>query len=793
MKHILPGILLLSCINNTAFSQLRFKDDGTAQFKPALSFVLPDSSQRFTIDLTDLQTWRNKSIAKFKKDLKNSNSITIDILDDHSLPLSLTKWLLKNDTMELRSALQNIIATIDSGNVLTGVSNTCPFYLFAQSIAAVTTAQLYHISTAVATRQLTYTLTQEEIISKFLTEYYIATLSQPVNKQVGRTTLTDYYNFYNELKPQYDTIQVLLQRIAREAKPEIIEQLYIAHLAFNDYVQKSQFIKLLHCPFYKQWLWSTGAAIKLNPLDFTAAGVLDTVPSLDLLSKNFSKDEFLNRNKRLTEENAKSMQKLLYPAQVTNKIEFPIGDTGKNQYFLLNTKEKNLEMPDIRNLDEKEKIYLQLLNIDKGYKARFKVTGTRQLSGFSPTEEIIDTVSRGLLTLFQLLNPQTAAIAGILDGLNRQSFTANKLLNNEANFDVFIAQDFVGFDEISDHGKRLKFQFLRPITLSRRDTGTFWLETKTLLEALIPGIVQGDNSELTFYELDAVKNIQFNPDIYNLLRKKYKQEVLDSINTNDDKKIKSIRQKIISDYLGKMYARQIAPILIDSLRNDSFYIAQLINLLSCSLPVKKIETSTDTVPKFRSELIVIDDKLNKVEQSILIDRIKTTSTSKDSSDIVTFSYKKEKRSLVEVSFGLSYTFQNVWVQKVINNKVTSKNEQYRGVAAIHFYPFRGKNRTRPGLYKTGEPFFGSVNRINFMLGAGVPKPLENYYLGVGYDFGPGLKLNAGVHLHKYRQYTMLNDAITGDEPIYKTLFPFVSLSLNPQLVVSNIISVFKIK
>jgi hypothetical protein len=38
---------------------------------------------------------------------------------------------------------------------------------------------------------------------------------------------------------------------------------------------------------------------------------------------------------------------------------------------------------------------------------------------------------------------------------------------------------------------------------------------------------------------------------------------------------------------------------------------------------------------------------------------------------------------------------------------------------------------------------------------------------------------------------MVNNVITADEPTYKGLFPFVSLGLNPQLVVSKIISVFK--
>jgi hypothetical protein len=248
---------------------------------------------------------------------------------------------------------------------------------------------------------------------------------------------------------------------------------------------------------------------------------------------------------------------------------------------------------------------------------------------------------------------------------------------------------------------------------------------KKYLQKLVVNTVNGENSDLTFYEWVPVRDITLDENIFGLVKRRYAQEVADSL--NNQSAIQRIRTKIIGTYLSKMYAQQVAPIFIEALRNDSFYVTQLINLLSSSsLPVTRIETTTDTVPKFRSELLIINDKSTNVAKTILVDKLNSGSPPKDSADIVSFSYKKGKRTLVEVSFGLSYTLQHVWVQKNDQNKITSKDERFRGVAALHFYPFRGKGKTRPGLYKIDEPFFGSFDRINIMIGAGVPKPLDNY-------------------------------------------------------------------
>lgn len=783
MKYIpsLIWLILYQLFSAQAFSQLVYKENGIVSLAPA-DIIVRDSGHLHRLDTAGLNTWQVKQRARFTREMQNSLSRTLDELEDVSQPLSLVKWLYAADTNTIKNHLRSIHNNMASGSTVFLVGNTSPYYHLASTIDSILNTSLFQVNRSTTTRSITYVLKEQDIVFSFLGAYYANTLAEPANRQVLRTTLTDYYNFYWELKQQYDSVKAALQKVYTKAQPEHIEQLYASQLAFESYFTRSKFITLLRTPFFKQWLWSTGGTLRVHPLDFTASSILDTTPSMDLLSKTFTREEFIARNKKLSVENAKAIQQLQYQAKVMNRIDMPVVSNSRDQLFVVDTKDKIRSLPSIRNLDDNEKVYVTLVNVDKGYRIRNKLLNTKQLSGMSPTEEIVDTAAQEFLSLYNLLSPQTAAITGILGLLNRNR-------NNDANVHFQLLRP--GIVSAGDIDPR--HMFTTNSTTAKPpgfDTTDFWNQTRQIIVDLLPGLLSGDNSELTFYADPAVNSISLNATIFDLLRRKYRKQVQDSVATQNVKKIETLQKEIIADYLGKMYAREVAPIFIDRARTDSFYLAQLINVLSSTLPVTNIEIQTDTTPIYRSELVVIDDKATNVERTILVDKV-GTGTTPDSSDLVSFSYKKVKRSLVEVSFGLSYTFQEVLTKQLNDNKVTVKNEPFRGVAALHFYPFRGAGRTRKGLYKVDEPFFGSWNRINVLVGVGVPRPLDNYYVGVGYDLGPALKLSTGLHIHKIRQYTMVNDVVTDNDPYYKVLFPFVSLSLNPQLVVNNIIAVFK--
>ena len=109
---------------------------------------------------------------------------------------------------------------------------------------------------------------------------------------------------------------------------------------------------------------------------------------------------------------------------------------------------------------------------------------------------------------------------------------------------------------------------------------------------------------------------------------------------------------------------------------------------------------------------------------------------------------------------------------------------------LDIYTF--KNKGKRGLFKVDEPFFGNVvSRFNFMVGVGIPKPLDNIYAGLGYDLGPGIKVNTCVHLFKYKKYQIQNNAITKESSTYAHAVPFVSVAINPSLIFAGVISLFK--
>jgi len=47
------------------------------------------------------------------------------------------------------------------------------------------------------------------------------------------------------------------------------------------------------------------------------------------------------------------------------------------------------------------------------------------------------------------------------------------------------------------------------------------------------------------------------------------------------------------------------------------------------------------------------------------------------------------------------------------------------------------------------------------------KPLENQYLGIGFDLLPGLGINAGPHFYRYTAYQLYNNAVVGEKKTLK--------------------------
>jgi hypothetical protein len=84
----------------------------------------------------------------------------------------------------------------------------------------------------------------------------------------------------------------------------------------------------------------------------------------------------------------------------------------------------------------------------------------------------------------------------------------------------------------------------------------------------------------------------------------------------------------------------------------------------------------------------------------------------------------------------------------------------------------------------------ALSRVNIFAAVSIPKPLENFYTGLGYDVGPGLRITAGVDFYKYTNYHIVNGKIASQSTYYKPAFPFVAVGIDPVSLV-NALNIFK--
>ena len=119
--------------------------------------------------------------------------------------------------------------------------------------------------------------------------------------------------------------------------------------------------------------------------------------------------------------------------------------------------------------------------------------------------------------------------------------------------------------------------------------------------------------------------------------------------------------------------------------------------------------------------------------------------------------------------------------------INRDQDKVRLIVGVRWYPL--------GLYKEKNPnsLFRDwrwLHRFSVLLATGVPKPLENLYTGVGFDVFPGLTISGGSHFQQQNDYIIINNQVNSRNVSYQGNW-FYSLTMNPQIFISAITSLFK--
>jgi hypothetical protein len=166
--------------------------------------------------------------------------------------------------------------------------------------------------------------------------------------------------------------------------------------------------------------------------------------------------------------------------------------------------------------------------------------------------------------------------------------------------------------------------------------------------------------------------------------------------------------------------------------------------------------------------------------------------SKDKPDTIT--YRVNNTYAILPAAGFAYTtdkFTDLELNSTNTGVVKQKNYNDLGLyVGLKFHIFRKvdiRNTKLCGRDSRGNHLFPS--RLNLFVGTGIKNPIENIYLGGGYDIIPGFAVNFGTHLNKYTTYKFVNGLANVEDKKYRAGFYFGILT--DVSLVTSIVNFFK--
>jgi hypothetical protein len=133
----------------------------------------------------------------------------------------------------------------------------------------------------------------------------------------------------------------------------------------------------------------------------------------------------------------------------------------------------------------------------------------------------------------------------------------------------------------------------------------------------------------------------------------------------------------------------------------------------------------------------------------------------------------------ELAAGIAFTRSPSTVSTVDTTgkkfKINTADNTSEAILGFKFYPIRSYQRDRSIFPR--YPF----RRLHLSASLEVLHPLDNFYLGIGYDIVPGLSFDTGFNCYKYPSYTVSNNTITNTVNNYKWSGRYYSITINPVL------------
>jgi|GEM_PF-6782755 len=796
---------------------IKIYKDGTARIPQNLRLSGNKVKEVF-LDVAELDEWSAEEILRARKAIGKNLGEALAFLQVYkkNSPLGLYDTIWTHDTvLALETEMSLLKAAVERSGAYASPSGISVLTDLEQEIAGMTGRRFYRIESKEVAGNLEIKVFRQSAYNDLITRYYNRVVAHGTNAPIAqKTSLTELDAMAEAAVPlgeaMKDALDVLRGNQISASQLDLVYSLYLT--------PPTDLENYTGAPWFAQWLWKTGGRLNTTPLGFTSDEGLRlpapvykkeqhalfdsflTKATLKYLEDSNARDASVYKQqvldnmgrkdlftkteavKKAEEENRKRRNEVLADPKLRNHLAIPLIDGERSSEYVYYSATEPLRFQRQRKLrpvstDDLVKVTVYNISSDdsvKVVKASEKeiVDQSRVTEGLNSSLDMLSTA---------LASPITASVTSLLQSLNVERELGRALVGE--------AQETVGAIEKGIDARRQLFS----------------LESKQINEVMshVYGVEGGKDPEykLTPGQLRSIKgkakalhnSILNDPansfnDVVGVRAIVFDEGFVDSLGKNlrfqtaagaDSQILLLYEYYLITTHVAPLVSTVTAPELS---RRSRIIDTMSVFLLASSAPMPALEQAPSSAPELYTSLAHTELGDKAMERTHDVSLTQKTGDQKLQSKLGTFSYKSGKRYWIQASIGLAYTTEEVrqTTARVENGqvKLDSKNEQFGVVAALHFYPVNG------GVFLQDRRFFGEGARnvwarVNFMAGVDFRNVPDDIYLGLGYDFGPGIRVNAGVRLYKYHKYEIRNDVIVSDQRVYRPAFPFVYLGIDP--------------
>jgi hypothetical protein len=828
----------------TAAGQVSASPDMLHNYKP---LPLPGSLPAGLVNTAALTTWSQQEVSRMRQDLYERFTKTAQKLGDaKSSQSAYYGWLWGQQAPErlaqqLTRLSKPLKDPVGYGRVPKPAGETDTTLAALERVlhdsfrtdSTYRDSALYKVSYVAKEREQVLTLRKKLILNDFLLTYFHAVSSQPANAVYDTLSRPGLAQLVKLARQQQTHSRALLARAEANRHNltlPLLNELATAHLRGQNLGLR----RLLAVPWLQQWLWYSAGTPRLNPLPFTDEELLKPRPVNDTAKagylrrytrqtltqrqkalKNFNIPSYLEDLNFLGKENTLFIDSAAYKqavahnraaalkfqaaAQVVNTVRLPLAQPNLEYLSFSSTARDELaQVHKLGPLTTDTRVLVSVHNLERQHTLQLKRTQAALIKDQSATQAALDEGLTHWATIWPDFKAGAPAIAAHLTKyqLKSKEHTPNHLVPIRLPSTYFksAAPTLAG-----SAAYFIEAPYVKSYNVVANDEDRFWGETKKLV-ALNLSNTLADSTYSRLLQALPASSSHVQPELWEQVCTDFKGAVQDAYRSGPsvtqrltESRFNKLKQDISDAYLRLHLARHISPTLIALLRNDTLHLGTSLRLAdSAALPPRQVKPRLDADPVWRTERAVTSLSDSTLSWVYVVQHIppKTASQAEPVS-FASFAYRTGKRHFVQFSAGLAYTFRPVRTPELTTTggqlAYATTDTRFRALAGVHVYPFGG------GVFLQDKHFMGLrpgtrwafLSRVNVQLALGIPHPLDNVYLGLGYDLGPGIRICSGVHVHGYTAYEVANNRVLTQGNTYDAL-PYLSVGIDPVTFVKSL-------